>query len=410
MFLKDFGSIRLQGTLCGLVLLASLALLGGCGGGGARKPASGGADGEIKQAQSAMQRGEGYMKSKEFSSAVMAFTEAQSAIESGKKKATGNDKSRLLTLEGDVNRALGEARNQQMIIDNQKKKLAESEALKAKMAEISGKTASTKVAAKTTGTAAAGKTTAPAPKAQSAEELKAKEEAEAKKKAEEEAKRKEAEQAALKAEGEKKKTDEIELDPNGGVPKDAAAAKQGEGEAAEGGEGGEAAKAEAAKAAAAGEAVGPYRPVGKNPDPVRVDAIQRKGNYAFAYIQLFNKDENIGKRIGRVEVVFKDAGNGVLFDSMATYDFKDFKADLANPFDNTNGFAVGSHEVPAGKELRIVAVGEHDQRASKAAKAAVTIMFVDGSTADGSGPGSVMDNEKPAEGGGGGGLGGILGK
>lgn len=403
MFLKDFGSIRLQRTLCGLVLLASLALLGGCGGGGPRKPASGGADGEIKQAQSAMQRGENYMTSKEYSSAVLAFTEAQSAIESGKKKATGNDKSRLLSLENDVNRALGSARNQQMIVDNQKKKNAEAEALKAKMAEISGKTATTKVAAKTTGTAAAGKTTAPAPKAESAEELKAKEEAEAKKKAEEEAKRKEAEDAALKAEAAKKNNDEVELDPAAGVPKDAAAAKQGEGEAGEGGE--------AAKAAAAGEAVGPYRPVGKNPDPVRVDAVQRKGNYAFAYIQLFNKDENIGKRIGRVEVVFKDSGNGVLFDSMATYDFKDFKADLANPFDNVNGFAVGSHEVPAGKELRIVAVGEHDQRASKAAKAAVTIMFVDGSTADGSGPGSVMDNEKPAEGGGGGGgLGGILGK
>lgn len=106
MFLKDFGSIRLQRTLCGLVLLASLALLGGCGGGSsARKPASGGADSEIKQAQSAMQRGEGYMNTKEYSSAVMAFTEAQSAIESGKKKATGNDKSRLLSLENDINRA-----------------------------------------------------------------------------------------------------------------------------------------------------------------------------------------------------------------------------------------------------------------------------------------------------------------
>lgn len=402
MFLKDLGSIRLQRTMCGLVLLASLALLGGCGG-SARKPASGGADGEIKQAQSALQRGDNYMNTKEYANAVSAYSEAQSAIESGKKKATGNDKSRLLSLENDVNSKLGSARNQQMIVDNQKKKLAETEALKAKMAHISGKTDAPKVAAKTAAKTAA----ASAPKAESAEELKAKEEAEAKKKAEEEAKRKEAEMAALKAEGEKKKTDEMELDPADGVPKDVAAAKQpaGEGEAAAEGEGGE-----AAKAAAAGEAVGPYRPVGKNPDPVRVDAVQRKGNYAFAYIQLFNKDENIGKRIGRVEVVFKDAGNGVLFDSMATYDFKDFKADLANPFDNANGFAVGSHEVPAGKELRIVAVGEHDQRASKAAKAAVTIMFVDGSTADGSGPGSVMDNEKPAEGGSGGNLGGILGK
>lgn len=394
MFLKDLGSIRFPRTLCGLAMLATLALLSGCGGSG-RKPASGGAESEIKQAQSAIQRGDNYMTSKEYTNAVSAFTEAQSAVESGKKKATGNDKSRLRSLESDINTKLGAARNQQMIVENQKKKLAETEALKAKMAEISGKTSTTKVAAKTSRTATAAKTPATAPKAESPEELKAKEEAEAKKKAEEEAKRKEAEQAALKAESEKKKTDEMELDPTAGVPKDAAAAKQ------------PAAEGEAAPAAA--EAVGPYRPVGKNPDPVRVDAVQHKGNYAFAYIQLFNKDENIGKRIGRVEVVFKDSGNGVLFDSMATYDFKDFKADLANPFDNVNGFAVGSHEVPAGKELRIVAVGEHDQRANKAAKAAVTIMFVDGSTADGSGPGSVVENEKPANEGGGN-LGGLLGK
>ena len=354
-----------------LLLPGAFALvfcLGGCGGGG---PSGGGGVSASKQISAAQDA----LKNAEYAASKNSFSEAESCVETARRKisearigATVNDKARLDDLSKQLSTLVASIDQKKLAWTSSKRDKKEMEEQNKKLAELDGDK----------------------PKDDEAGKKKAEADAAAQKKlAAEAAKRKaddaqrERDQKLLaekKTETVKKKHDE----EDGDAPAGTAAAPVAPGEK---------------PVAAAPVKVGPYKTHGANPPKLSIDEVRVKGHYVLAYIQVFNQDVNVGKRVGSIDVVFKDAGNAVLFDRTGTFEFSGFRADLGDPTEQTdNKCAVtgGSHEVPAGGVLQLVSVGHDTQRAGRAKKAAVTVNFEDGTTWSDSGPGSALDVDKPA--------------
>ena len=127
----------------------------------------------------------------------------------------------------------------------------------------------------------------------------------------------------------------------------------------------------------------------KDPPNIAVDKVVVKGEYVYAYIQVFNRNETQNKRIVRPFVTFKDGGNGEVMqaDGIYVYDLYDFAAKdpLEQPKKDCT-LTAESHEVVASNVLRLVAVAHDKAKAHRVRKASVQIEFTDNTQTTGSGP------------------------
>jgi hypothetical protein len=208
----------------------------------------------------------------------------------------------------------------------------------------------------------------------------------AKRKAEEEAKQK---AAAATVEQMKKLTEETTLKPKAAQTEadDDPHAKTGD--AAAGGAAGADKKDEAPKPPA-----GPFKTYGENQKPPRlsVDKVEARGEFLYAYIQVYNAEAN-NKRIAKPEVTFTTFKDADLCNSDINIKYSDFNKTMPNPLDHTAGVITGSsHEVFGNSTFQFVAIAQNKEKASRARKAKVSIMFEDGNTWTVSGP----EDAKPA--------------
>ncbi|MCZ7645058.1 MAG: hypothetical protein M5U26_07205 [Planctomycetota bacterium] len=341
-------------------------VLSGCGGGAPVQKA--GAAKELKVAEESLTRADSLKSQGELDTAIAALREGLSAAQSGRRKALAREKPALSDLEEQITKQISafEGEKQKAKIEKELAKKKEEE--QKKLAELR----------KAQGVAEGGA----APAIADPEEAARKKKEEERKKAEEEQKR----LAALMV----KKDEKTEKTEEGDAPPEVAAQPGEEGDKP--------------KVAAAPKPDGPFRPLGADPRPLTIDVVRSKDKYAFAYFQVFNKDENIGKRIGRVTVIFKDNGNGVIGEAHGTFDYSKFDKSKADPLEQPDGcgLTAESHEVPAGKALQLVAIADFDNAnsAKRATKCTVQIDFAAGSgggTISENGPGSALDVDNPAK-------------
>ncbi|MBI3830870.1 MAG: hypothetical protein HY291_15225 [Planctomycetes bacterium] len=344
--------------------LSALAL-SGCGGGGAPAGPKGAAD-DIKSARSALDDAHSAESQNRYDDAQARYESARKNIAAGKVNATSTEKARLNELSDEVNSGMASLDIKKLDYQNKQKKKKEKEEQEKQIAAMSAKTGDAK--------------SGPSP-----DEIEA---AAKKKAAEEEAKKKKEKEdnekamAAMNKSSTKKTHDE--------EPEDHGGAKTTAGKSGEGDVGGEkqADKPPAPK--------GPYKVYAQNPPNISIDAIQYKGEYIFCYFQLFNKSD-ADKRIGNVDSVFKDAGNGIICDrSDGTFQFDFFSKDCIDPTEQNNPKAAltgGSHVVPANGSIQLVSVGKN-RRAKEVKKVSVTANFEDGGSASDSGPSQPPEPDK----------------
>lgn len=352
-----------KGFMAGMAFTA--LALSGCGGGGAPAGPKGAAD-DLKSARSALDDAHAAEGQNRYDDAQARYESARKYVAAGKVNGTSSEKAKLNELSDEINSGMASLDIKKLDYQNKQKKKKEQEERDKQMAALSQKTGDAK--------------TGPTP-----EEIEA---AAKKKAAEDEAKKKKEKEdndkamAALNT-GKQKKTHDEEPEDHAGGGK-TTAAKSGEGE------GGEkvADKPPAPK--------GPYKAYGANPPNISIDALQYKGEYVFCYFQLFNKSDT-DKRIGNVDSVFKDAGNGVIADrSEGTFQFDFFSKDCIDPTEQNNPKAAltgGSHVVPANGSIQLVSVGKN-RRAKDVKKVSVTANFEDGGNASDSGPSQPPEPEK----------------
>jgi len=240
-------------------------------------------------------------------------------------------------------------------------------------------------------------------KARQQREARAKKEAEEKKKAEamfKKAEVKEDEDAKRKAEAEKKKKEADERaamlkrlqddSPVNAAPKvaqgdddDDDAAKKLE----------DATKKEDEKPKPPAGPFGTYAE-GQKPPRLSVDKVVARGDYIYAYIQIFNdKEQNM--RIARPDLTFTTFNDADLCAADAYFDFKAFNKGAKDPFEQSNPRASvtgGSHEVFGNSSFKMLAIAQNREKASRARKAKVTIIFDDGNTWTVRGP---LDAKQP---------------
>jgi hypothetical protein len=125
-------------------------------------------------------------------------------------------------------------------------------------------------------------------------------------------------------------------------------------------------------------------------EPVTVLQVKSLGKEAFALVRIYNSDTK-AKAIGRVDGDFKDAGNGILFPSIAAYEYAKFKQNVKNIYDDqpVDAAIVGdTHRIPAGKTMDVVFIGDIDppERAGRVAKFTARVMYSDNTEQSGTGP------------------------
>ncbi len=347
------------GLTAGLAL--GLLFISGC----SKAPIRRTAKKEIRSANTAISHAESCALNKDYGYAIASLNEASGYVSTGKKYATGRQKTSLSSLSNKISRMLAE-------YDLKKKKQdAEKAEAKAKKAEEEALAKANKEKAKGQ-KVAKNEPGEPLDPAELARQLAAKKKAKKVKAGTEDL------DAAMKATDKPKEATE---EPRPSMDQVAGGGKEG---------GGEAKKEEP-------KDEGPYRAYGADRPSLSIDKVMAIGNHALVYLQVYNKDPQNNKRIGRVEVVFKDAGNGKLFDTRYVYVYEKFSTKKKDLFDQDDPMAAltgGSHEVFAGKTLKLVAVGESQVYAKKAAKAAVTVHYEDGSSDSDTGPGSLIDPVK----------------
>jgi hypothetical protein len=339
--------VRFSAVRFGKPLLLALALFAGWGCGGGARPASQAPQylSSAKKAEQQALEAEAAGKTEE---ALACYKLAMEKIASGLKTATASEREALKQLSTNIEPKIAKLELKKKQDEAAARLSAEEAAKKAEQEKLMGKQ-------------------------ENVDEKKKKSEAEAKDKEEAAKKREEkfiALTAAKKAEP-KRKDDE------------------GDGDTA-------AAKTETPEKAAEKKEDAPKVPPNfkdysklKEPPKVAVDKVVVKGEYAYAYIQVFNRDQAQNKRIVRPFVTFRDGGNGELMpaDGVYVYDLFDFgaKDPLEQPKKGCT-LTAESHEVEAANVLRLVAVAHDKARASRVRKAHVQIDFTDNTQVSGSGP------------------------
>ena len=143
---------------------------------------------------------------------------------------------------------------------------------------------------------------------------------------------------------------------------------------------------------------GPFKPLGEKPGPVRVELVVGKGTTAFAYIQVYNSNPDKNRRIGRVMVRFRDAGNTELFDADIVCQYDKFDPTQKDILDqNAPGAMLGmeSHEVANQQALKLVAVAAQQKAdfVARAKRCMVTVIWADGQESTEVGPSTMIDDK-----------------
>jgi hypothetical protein len=322
---------------CFVTILA--VLICGCGG-GRRQPAKSGAARYLNQAKSYEEQAVGHKDKGEDAEALMCFKMALEKIDTGLKKAFASERPAFRTVR---------ERIEPMITELE---------MKAK--------------AKLQREAAARKEAEEKKKAEKYKKAEVKNDEDAKRKAEEEAKKKEAEArvALLKKQQEETSVKATKVVAGGDDDDEDAAAKLEE--------------ATKKKDEKPKPPPGPFKTYaeGQKPPRLSVDKVVRKGDYIYAYIQIYNdKDQNM--RIARPDVTFTTHSDADLCPADAHFDYKVFDKTANDPFEQSNPRASitgGSHEVFGNCSFKMLSIAQNKEKASRARKAKVTIIFDDGST------------------------------
>ena len=141
---------------------------------------------------------------------------------------------------------------------------------------------------------------------------------------------------------------------------------------------------------------GPFPEVTEKSPPVEIVKLFSKGEYVFAYIQLYNNTEQ-GKRIMAGNIFFKNKDNQVMINPASTgvFLFQNFKADAKDPFEQpTAALTSGSMQVTGMEGLRLVAVGQHP-KAAEVRKIGVKFVFDQGASVTATGPEGNVDTPVP---------------
>jgi hypothetical protein len=311
------------------------------------------ADNEIRSGQNSMESGDTFYRKGDYNSAMSSYNSALASINEGRKFAVNTDKTTLDNMYKDVQDKIADAEAAQM--------RAKSEPPKVKPVSDQSKKDDEKAA----------------------KEKAAKEKAEAaeKKKADDEAK----ELAKLANAGKDSKGGKVEEAPaTTAAAADASKAKPDaakDPKAAAADAEGEEKKAAAEAATAILKAKEPYPAVTEKSPEIEVIKIGYSGTkYVYAYIQLYNKDEN-GKTINKVAAYFKDKDNQTIIpdNSAYTFPFEAFRPNAKDMIGDQNGDALtlGSAKIDGNSAKRYVVIGEGD-RAKDVKKVAVKVMYDDG--------------------------------
>jgi hypothetical protein len=124
-------------------------------------------------------------------------------------------------------------------------------------------------------------------------------------------------------------------------------------------------KAEAAANAAILKAKEPYPAVTDKSPELQVIKLGYAGTkYVYAYIQLYNKDDN-GRTINKVAAWFKDKDNQTLIPDTAcyTFPFEGFRPTAKDMIGDqgTDALTLGSHKIDGQAARRFVVIGEGDR-------------------------------------------------
>lgn len=328
--------------------ISALFLLCSCGGG---RPASSGAGRYIKLANEAEKQAMTYEEQGKDTEALSMYRDALEKLETGLKYALASERPQFRTIKERVEPKIAELEMRQKL-KKEREEAAKKKSEEDKKVAALGKTDTTK-------------------------------DEDVKRKAEDEARKKE---AAERAEQLKKLTED-------------SAAKTAQKAAAEGDDdpraktGGAAGGADGTAEGAAKKDTpkppeGPFKTYGENEKPPRlsVDKVESRGEFIYAYIQIYNDDAK-NKRIARPDVMFTTIKDADLCNADINIKYSDFNKTMPDPLEHTTGvMTLSSHEVFGTDKFQFVAIAKNKEKASRAKKAKVSIMFEDGSSWTARGP------------------------
>jgi hypothetical protein len=314
-----------------------------------------GADAEISAARSMVDSGDSAVRSRDYPRAISMYKGAKDKIEEARSKAKESELSAVKSLTASIREKIDDAELKQV-------------------------------------------TDKVEPKVPVVTEVKKQEDAEAKQKAEEAKKKAEEEKkiAAAREKNEKllsrKDSSGSKQDEDPAVAKsggDKGGDKKGPGEDKKpAGDDADAGPAKPEGDPAIAPAKPPYPAVTDKSPEVQIIKIATKGNFVYAYFQLFNKTED-DRRINVINAFFKDKDNQTMIDHGAvTFPFEGFKLDTHKDMIGEqviDALTLGSDVVAGRGVRRYVVVGEHD-RAKDIKKVALQVVWQSGNPSVETGP------------------------